>query len=224
MCSLSTGSRRIPKLLTDQDVFLRFQVFFHRSRDRPRHRQYPDLRARQGNRSRRAVGRPSGRKAANGKKTIQAVGLAAKQMLGRTPGNITAIPPDEGRRDRRLHDPEQMLKYFIKKIHDNQWFRPSPRIVICVPYGSRRSSGARSGKAPSARGFAGIPDRGADGRGDRRRSSHRRCRKLDGGRHRRRHDRSRRDLARRHRVCGLGARGRGPTRRSSTTSAATTAC
>jgi rod shape-determining protein MreB len=31
---------------------------------------------------------------------------------------------------------EQMLKYFIKKIHDNQWFRPSPRIVICVPYGS----------------------------------------------------------------------------------------
>src|SRR5258706_9901358 len=31
---------------------------------------------------------------------------------------------------------EKMLKYFIKKIHDNQWFRPSPRIVIYVPYGS----------------------------------------------------------------------------------------
>ena len=31
---------------------------------------------------------------------------------------------------------EQMLKYFIKKIHNNSWYSPSPRIVICVPYGS----------------------------------------------------------------------------------------
>src|SRR5260221_12353465 len=55
----------------------------------------------------------------NGKKTIQAVGLAAKQMLGRTPGNITAI---RSMKDGVIADftiTEQMLKYFIKKIHDN---------------------------------------------------------------------------------------------------------
>src|SRR5512144_1080863 len=71
-----------------------------------------------------------------GKKTIQAVGLAAKQMLGRTPGNITAIRPMKDGVIADFTITEQMLKYFIKKIHDNQWFRPSPRIVICVPYGS----------------------------------------------------------------------------------------
>ena len=72
----------------------------------------------------------------HGKKTIQAVGLAAKQMLGRTPGNITAIRPMKDGVIADFTITEQMLKYFIKKIHDNQWFRPSPRIVICVPYGS----------------------------------------------------------------------------------------
>jgi rod shape-determining protein MreB len=64
------------------------------------------------------------------------VGLAAKQMLGRTPGNITAIRPMKDGVIADFTITEQMLKYFIKKIHDNQWFRPSPRIVICVPYGS----------------------------------------------------------------------------------------
>jgi len=72
----------------------------------------------------------------SGKKTIQAVGLAAKQMLGRTPGNITAIRPMKDGVIADFTITEQMLKYFIKKIHDNHWFRPSPRIVICVPYGS----------------------------------------------------------------------------------------
>ena len=72
----------------------------------------------------------------SGKKTIQAVGLQAKQMLGRTPGNITAIRPMKDGVIADFTITEQMLKYFIKKIHDNQWFRPSPRIVICVPYGS----------------------------------------------------------------------------------------
>ncbi len=72
----------------------------------------------------------------NGKKTIQAVGLAAKQMLGRTPGNITAIRPMKDGVIADFTITEQMLKYFIKKIHNNQWYSPSPRIVICVPYGS----------------------------------------------------------------------------------------
>src|SRR6201992_3478051 len=66
----------------------------------------------------------------------EAVGKEAKEMLGRTPGNITAIRPMKDGVIADFTITEQMLKYFIKKIHDNQWFRPSPRIVICVPYGS----------------------------------------------------------------------------------------
>ena len=72
----------------------------------------------------------------NSKKTIQAVGHAAKQMLGRTPGNITAIRPMKDGVIADFNVTEHMLKYFIKKIHDSKWHRPSPRIVICVPYGS----------------------------------------------------------------------------------------
>jgi rod shape-determining protein MreB and related proteins len=72
----------------------------------------------------------------NGKKTIQAVGLAAKQMLGRTPGNITAIRPMKDGVIADFTITEQMLKFFIKKVHPQSFFKPSPRIVICVPYGS----------------------------------------------------------------------------------------
>jgi rod shape-determining protein MreB len=71
-----------------------------------------------------------------GKKVIQEVGLAAKQMLGRTPGNITAIRP---MKDGVIADfiiTEQMIKQFIKRVHDNKLFSPSPRIIICVPCGS----------------------------------------------------------------------------------------
>jgi rod shape-determining protein MreB and related proteins len=72
----------------------------------------------------------------NAKKTIQAVGAEAKQMLGRTPGSIQAIRP---MKDGVIADfvvTEQMLKYFIKKIHDSRLLQPSPRIIICVPFGS----------------------------------------------------------------------------------------
>ena len=72
----------------------------------------------------------------NAKKTIQAVGYAAKQMLGKTPGNITAIRP---MKDGVIADfvvTEQMIKQFIKKVHDTRLFSPSPRIIICVPCGS----------------------------------------------------------------------------------------
>jgi rod shape-determining protein MreB len=72
----------------------------------------------------------------NGKKTIQAVGLAAKQMLGRTPGNIVAIRPMKDGVIADFTITEQMLKFFIKKVHPQSFLRPSPRIVICVPYGS----------------------------------------------------------------------------------------
>ncbi|MBU3990613.1 MAG: rod shape-determining protein [Gammaproteobacteria bacterium] len=72
----------------------------------------------------------------NAKKTIQAVGAAAKQMLGKTPGNITAIRP---MRDGVIADftvTEQMLKQFIKRVHESRLLSPSPRIIICVPCGS----------------------------------------------------------------------------------------
>ena len=72
----------------------------------------------------------------NGKKTIQAVGLAAKQMLGRTPANINAIRPMKDGVIADFTITEQMLKFFIKKIHDSRMFSPSPRIIICVPCGS----------------------------------------------------------------------------------------
>src|SRR5574337_945630 len=73
---------------------------------------------------------------AGGKRTVQAVGLEAKLMLGRTPGNLQAMRP---MKDGVIADfvvTEQMLKYFIKKAHDTRMFRPSPRIIICVPCGS----------------------------------------------------------------------------------------
>ena len=70
------------------------------------------------------------------KKTIQAVGAEAKLMIGRTPGSITAIRPMKDGVIADFTITEQMLKYFIKKIHDSRMLSPSPRIIICVPCGS----------------------------------------------------------------------------------------
>jgi len=67
---------------------------------------------------------------------IQEVGLAAKQMLGRTPGNITAIRPMKDGVIADFTVTEQMLKHFIRKVHQTRIFKPSPRIIICVPCGS----------------------------------------------------------------------------------------
>jgi rod shape-determining protein MreB len=72
----------------------------------------------------------------NGKKVIQEVGIAAKQMLGRTPGNITAIRPMKDGVIADFTVTEQMLKHFIKKVHNSRIFKPSPRMIICVPCGS----------------------------------------------------------------------------------------
>ncbi|MED5395972.1 MAG: rod shape-determining protein [Pseudomonadota bacterium] len=70
-----------------------------------------------------------------GKKQVLAVGEEAKQMLGRTPGNIRAIRP---LRDGVIADfevAEEMIKYFIRKVHNRRSFA-SPLIVVCVPSGS----------------------------------------------------------------------------------------
>ena len=69
-----------------------------------------------------------------GKKNVLAVGDEAKTMLGRTPGNISAIRP---LRDGVIADfvvTEEMIKHFIKKVHKKTL--ANPRILICVPTGS----------------------------------------------------------------------------------------
>lgn len=70
------------------------------------------------------------------KKSIQAVGKEAKQMLGKVPGNIEAIRPMKDGVIADFTVTEQMLKQFIRMVHNSKFFRPSPRIIICVPCGS----------------------------------------------------------------------------------------
>ncbi len=69
-------------------------------------------------------------------KTVLAVGQDAKQMLGRTPGNIQAIRPMKDGVIADFTITEVMLKQFIRKVQENRFLRPSPRIIICVPCGS----------------------------------------------------------------------------------------
>jgi rod shape-determining protein MreB len=71
-----------------------------------------------------------------GSKTIAAVGIDAKRMLGRTPGNITAIRPLKDGVIADFAVTERMLRFFIEKVHKSKLLRPSPRILICVPCGS----------------------------------------------------------------------------------------
>ena len=69
-----------------------------------------------------------------GDKRVLSVGREAKEMLGRTPGNIEAIRP---LRDGVIADfdiTEAMLRYFITRAHNRRsWVKP--RIIICVPFG-----------------------------------------------------------------------------------------
>ena len=70
-----------------------------------------------------------------GKKSVLAVGDEAKTMLGRTPGNISAVRP---LKDVVIADfvvTEEMIKHFIKKVHKKNAFA-NPRILVCVPTGS----------------------------------------------------------------------------------------
>jgi rod shape-determining protein MreB len=69
----------------------------------------------------------------NGQKTIEAVGTEAKRMLGRTPGNITAIRPLKDGVIADFQVTEKMLQHFIAKVHESKFIRPSPRVLVCVP-------------------------------------------------------------------------------------------
>src|SRR3712207_1753554 len=75
-----------------------------------------------------------------GRKQVLAVGEEAKQMLGRTPGNIAAIRP---LRDGVIADfevAEEMIKHFIRKVNGRRGFA-SPLVVVCVPSGSTAEIG-----------------------------------------------------------------------------------
>jgi len=65
---------------------------------------------------------------------ILAVGLEAKKMIGRTPGNIVAIRPLKDGVISDFDTTERMLRYFIQKVHKRRHFA-KPRLVVCVPSG-----------------------------------------------------------------------------------------
>src|ERR1700750_2458567 len=70
-----------------------------------------------------------------GRKQPHAVGIEAKQMLGRTPGHIEAIRP---MRDGVIADfevAEEMIKHFIRKVHNRKGF-VNPKVIVCVPSGA----------------------------------------------------------------------------------------
>ncbi len=70
----------------------------------------------------------------HGQQHILAVGQEAKDMVGKTPGNIRAIRPMKDGVIADFEVTEMMIRYFIEKAHNRKGFF-SPRIIICVPYG-----------------------------------------------------------------------------------------
>lgn len=71
-----------------------------------------------------------------GGRSLLAVGHEAKKMLGRTPGSIQAIRPMKDGVIADFTVTGEMLKHFIRKVHEDRLFQPSPRIIVCVPCGS----------------------------------------------------------------------------------------
>ncbi|HER62446.1 MAG TPA: rod shape-determining protein, partial [Desulfobacteraceae bacterium] len=69
-----------------------------------------------------------------GQRKVLAVGMEAKKMLGRTPGSIVAIRPMKDGVIADFDITEEMLRYFIQKVHNRKTL-VRPRIVICVPSG-----------------------------------------------------------------------------------------
>lgn len=66
---------------------------------------------------------------------ILAVGEEAKQMIGRTPGNIVAIRPMKDGVIADFDVTQEMLRHFIGRAYRRSWFRRKPRVVVCVPSG-----------------------------------------------------------------------------------------
>jgi len=96
-----------------------------------------------------------------GGKIIVAVGVEAKNMLGRTPGHITAVRPMKDGVIADFTYTEKMLQYFIKKVHGNRFLSPSPRVLVCVPFGStqvERRAIKESAEGAGARSVDIVPE------------------------------------------------------------------
>ncbi|WP_017430664.1 rod shape-determining protein [Vreelandella jeotgali] len=66
-------------------------------------------------------------------RSVASVGADAKRMLGRTPGNISAVRPMKDGVIADFTVTEQMLQHFIRKVHQSTFLTPSPRVLVCVP-------------------------------------------------------------------------------------------
>ncbi len=145
---------------------------------------------------------------------VEAVGKEAKEMLGRTPGNIVAIKPMKDGVIADFKVTEKMLNYFIQKAH-NRKMLVHPRIVIGVPseitqvekravmdsaYRAKASEVHLVEQAMVAAIGAGL--------------AHHRTQRQHGRRHRRRHHRHRGHFSQRHRLFAFRAHGRQPDGRS----------
>ncbi len=71
-----------------------------------------------------------------GPRAIAAIGLAAKNMLGRTPTHIETIRPLKDGVIADFTTTEKMLQHFIRKVHKTRLLKPSPKVLICVPCGA----------------------------------------------------------------------------------------
>ncbi len=71
-----------------------------------------------------------------GGKVVEAVGSDAKMMIGRTPDNIITVRPLKDGVIADFNITEKMLLHFIRKLHNSRLLAPSPRVLICVPYGA----------------------------------------------------------------------------------------
>lgn len=69
-------------------------------------------------------------------KSIAAVGVEAKRMLGRTPAHILAVRPLKDGVIADFTVTEKMLQYFIHQAHGSGFLKPSPRVLVAVPCGS----------------------------------------------------------------------------------------
>src|SRR5579871_2823416 len=97
----------------------------------------------------------------SGGKVIVAVGAEAKSMLGRTPGHITAVRPMKDGVIADFTYTEKMLQHFIKKVHGDRFLSPSPRVLVCVPFGStqvERRAIKESAEGAGARSVDIVPE------------------------------------------------------------------
>jgi rod shape-determining protein MreB len=96
-----------------------------------------------------------------GGKVVVAVGTDAKKMIGRTPGHITAVRPMKDGVIADFTYTEKMLQYFMNKVHGHRFFSPSPRVLVCVPFGStqvERRAIKESAEGAGARSVDIVPE------------------------------------------------------------------